>query len=58
LAEDGAPAAFDGDGAPAAFDGDVAPAAFDGDGRKLLEGFGSAVEGLEVSWPLRRDPMA
>jgi hypothetical protein len=37
---------------------DGAPAVFDGDGRKLLEGFASAVEGLDVSWPLRRDPTA
>jgi hypothetical protein len=32
------------------------PAVFDGDDRKLLEGFVGAVERLDVSWPLRRDP--
>ena len=31
---------------------------FDGDDRKLLEGFAVAVERLDVSWPLRRDPTA
>jgi hypothetical protein len=37
---------------------DGALAAFDGDDMKLLEGFASALEGLEVLWPLRQDPTA
>jgi hypothetical protein len=28
------------------------------DDRNLLEGFAGAVERLDVSWPLRRDPTA
>jgi hypothetical protein len=29
-----------------------------GDDRNLLEGFTGAIERLDVSWPLRRDPTA